>query len=310
MKKNLALLFSLCLTSLQPLQVSAITQSGWNISSSYIWRLQNSAGNTFTKNSDAKYIELDKKITHHKATFKVVQSLTNRYDFKVGCMLQSVTPTFELAVNSLDISMKDKFKGFVFARFMVDNRTEYSLRGQIIAPARIVFAPFTVAQTKKINDIFLQLTEGSTLKIALLQGKNFQPRIYQIPLEGFMELSDTVIHDCSRLNKLAAGKNISLLPDYLTKEPQGSAPEHFSLKTPLPGDGLTKDEPFELKIDTVDASKGEKSEKTELKLFSPGGEAASIGEDGKPIVAAPKSDDNLGQAKAMSIDENGKPITN
>ena len=45
-------------------------------------------------------------------------------------------------------------------------------------------------------------------------------------------------------------------------------------------------------------------------MFTPGGGAASIGDDGKPIMAKDQSssDENLGEAKTMQIGDDGKPI--
>ena len=44
-------------------------------------------------------------------------------------------------------------------------------------------------------------------------------------------------------------------------------------------------------------------------MFTPGGGAASIGDDGKPIMAKhPSTDEHLGEAKTMQIGDDGKPI--
>ena len=155
-----ALLTSALLLSLQPYTCSAVMNSGWSISSSYVWRLLDSHDNTFNNGSPAKILQIDRTVMHRQAVFTVQRSLTNKYSFKTGCMYQSATPAFELDVPALDISMNDTNRGYVFARFLVDKGQEYSMRGQIVPPSRIIFAPFTKSQQKKLSDLFLQIGEG------------------------------------------------------------------------------------------------------------------------------------------------------
>lgn len=306
----------------------AVMHSGWSISSSYVWRLLDSADNTFTIGSPAKILKADRTVMHRQAVFKVIKSITNKYAFKTGCMYQSSTPAFELDVSPLDIRIVDQDKGFVFSRFLIDKGQEYSLRGQIIPPARIVFAPFTKSQQKKLSDIYLQMREGGTLHIALLQGEKNKPRIYSVPLEGFFELSDAILKDCVFLNsKLQNYKGeVKLLPDYLSREPEGYAAPDFSLKPKLPSDGLTpyKEPDGEpLKEDLLDTLKkntdSEDKQDTPpvVELFTPGGSRASIGDDGKPIVNSKdnKTEDekkgssqSMGTAKPMNIGDDGKPL--
>lgn len=289
----------------------AVMISGWSISSSYIWRIYEASSYSFTKGSAAKIIELDRTIENHQASISIHNSLTNKFTFKVACMYQSSTPAFELQVPTLDISVNDKIRGFSFARFLVDRGREYSLRAQVVPPNRLVFAPVTAPQKRALSDLFLQLSEGGKLTIGLLQGKSFKPRIYQIPLEGFLEYSKVVLNDCVRLNSIAQNHRgeVKLLPDYITKEPVDAAEKGFSLKPKLSSDGLAKEQDETSLANTdVEPAKEEQKE-PELKLFTPGGEEASIGEDGKPITEAPK-DDSLGTAQEMTIDADGNAVKN
>lgn len=311
--KNTLLAALLLSVGLYSSQAYAVVNSGWNISSTYIWRLLKNSDYTFEKGSPAKILQLDKNILHRQAVFKVQRSITNKYTFKVGCMYQSATPAFELDVSSLDISMADSFKGYVFARFLVDKGQEYSLRAEIIPPSRLVFAPLTQSQSGKLSDLFMQLNEGGELQIALLQGDERSPRFYQIPLEGFFSLSKTVMSDCQKLNKLAMNHRgkVSFLPDYLTKEPDGLAPDKFSLKPKLPNDGLQIAEPPKAekevppKAPEPEVKEDDEEEAPEVQLFTPGGGVASIGDDGKPIT----QDDSIGQSKGeMQIGEDGNPV--
>lgn len=294
----------------------AAMQSGWELSSSYIWRLTEDSDFVFTKGSPAKILQIDRNIRHRQAVLNVVNSLTKKYSFRVGCMYQSQTPAFGLDLTTLDIGIRDLERGYVFARIMVDSGQEYSLRGELIPPGRIVFAPLTASQEKKLSDLFLQISEGGHLNIAVLQGENTDPRVYRIPLEGFFDISKTVLDDCKDLSSLAKdhrGK-VSLLPDYISKEPKGIAPKDYSLKPKKGSDGLTpaQEEPVEEVTAAPEPQPQPQPEpEPEIKPFQPGGGAASIGEDGKPIMAteAKSEDSNLGTAKSMQIGEDGKPVT-
>lgn len=306
---------SLCMS-----QAHAVAHSGWTISSSYIWRLMSNSDVSFNSGSPAKIIQLDRNIMHRQAVFKVQRSLTNRYTFKVGCIYQSPTPAIELSVTSLDIAINDLMKGYSFARFMIDKGQEYSLRAEIVPPARLVFSPLTEQQQKKLSDIFLQLSEGGHLKIAVLQGRHRTPRLFNIPLEGFFDISKMVLDDCNKLNSLAQNHRgeVKLLPNYIAVEPADAAPHDFTLKPKVvPTDGLTplKDpEPVIVPPTPKEEPKADEQSDDELQppeptIFTPGGGVSSIGEDGKPITKAPESE-NLGTAKAMQIGEDGKPISN
>lgn len=311
--RNTLLVTTLIAVSLMTNKATAVVHSGWSVSSAYIWRLLDSADNSFTHGSPSKILQIDRKIKHRQAVFKVVKSITNRYDFKVGCLYQSSTPTFELSVPALDVTINDQLKGFVFARFLVDNGQEYSLRGQVVPPSRIIFAPFTKSQDKKISDIYLQLSEGAVLNIALLQGKNYKPRVYDVQLEGFFDLSDKILKDCTYLNNLAKNHRgtVALLPDYLTREPADAAPKDYTLRPKKTNDGLSNLEPpLETSLPKDVAKDSEKESPSDIKVFTPGGGAASIGDDGKPIMAKDQSssDENLGEAKTMQIGDDGKPI--
>ena len=185
-----------------------------------------------------------------------------------------------------------------------------------------MFAPLTKTQDTKLSDLFMQLSEGGVLQIALLQGPNQTPRFYQIPLEGFFDLSKTVMSDCNKLNSMAQNHRgkVKFLPDYLTREPDDAAPKDFSLKPKRPNDGLTPPpapEPPKVEevkeeapvIENPKVEEPEEEEQTpEVQLFSPGGGVASIGEDGKPITE--DTEGSIGESKGeMKIGEDGAPVS-
>lgn len=64
-----ALLTSALLLSLQPYTCSAVMNSGWSISSSYVWRLLDSHDNTFNNGSPAKILQIDRTVMHRQAVF-------------------------------------------------------------------------------------------------------------------------------------------------------------------------------------------------------------------------------------------------
>lgn len=283
--------------------------SGWSIASEGLWRLPEDPDYSFSKGSPAKMVRADRVILNRQARFTRRSGLVGTYSFKVGCVFQSKTPAFELDVQPLDIPITDQFNGYSFARFLVDKGQEYSLRGEYLPPARLVFAPLSRSQDKSISDLFLQLREGAKLSMALLQGKDNPPRVYEVPLSGFMDLSDTVVKDCARLNA-GAGTRAGFVPDYVTKEPSGLAPRDWTLKPKAPNDGLTsqkQDNP----PGTTEQTPG--PSKPEVQYFEPGGGAASIGPDGKPITQDAQTDPNasLGTASGpMAIGPDGKPVVN
>ena len=210
--------------------------SGWSIASEGLWRLSEDPDYSFSKGSPAKMVRSDRTILNRQARFTRRSGLVGTYTFKVGCVFQSKTPAFEISVQPLDIRITDQFNGYAFARFLVDKGQEYSLRGEYLPPARLVFAPLSRAQDRSISDIFLQLREGARLSVALLEGSDNPPRVYEIPLAGFMDLSDEIVKDCARLNR-GAGVRTSFVPDYVTKEPKGLAPKDWTLKPKAPNDG-------------------------------------------------------------------------
>ncbi len=312
--KTLALTALMCLCA----SASAVQTGGWSVTSSYMWRMTEDPDYAFTKGTPAKIVEVDRLVKNHQARFKGRQSITQSFTFKVGCMFQSRTPAFEMQVTPLDIRITDNFNGFAFARFMVDQGQEFSLRGEIIPPARLLFAPLTKSQEKKLSDLLLQMREGGILTIGILEGENSDPRIYQIPLKGFLEFSDFVISDCARLNQKVGNQlgEVHLLPDYLTREPEKYAPLDYSLKPkPKGNDGLQEALKPAAKIEEPVAEEKPEApvpegKKPDIKYFEPGGGAASIGPDGKPITRdnAPE-DEPLGQAQGpMQIDSSGAPV--
>ena len=268
----------------------------------------------FHRGSPAKILQIDRNITHRQAVLNVVGSLTNRYSFKVGCMYQSATPAFTIDLSTLDISVTDLARGYVFARVLVDKGQEYSLRGEVIPPSRIVFTPLTSSQQKKLSDLFLQLSEGGMLYISVLQGPTRDPRVFSIPLDGFFEFSKVVIEDCKSLNAVAQDHRgqVKLLPDYVSREPADAAPKDYTLKPKKGSDGLDEVPPKVEEPPKPEVNEPEE-EAPSILPFTQGGGVASIGDDGKPITADEASEqakeDNLGQAKSMKIGDDGKPVS-
>ena len=90
-----------------------------------------------------------------------------------------------------------------------------------------------------------------------------------------------------------------------------AAPKDYTLRPKKTNDGLSNLEPpLETSLPKDVAKDSEKESPADIKVFTPGGGAASIGDDGKPIMAKDQSssDENLGEAKTMQIGDDGKPI--
>ncbi|MGN0908003.1 MAG: hypothetical protein ACI4NA_00125, partial [Succinivibrio sp.] len=307
MAKRLSAISSALLIALCPCAL-AESVAGWSIASEGLWRLPEDADYSFSKGSPAKMVRADRAIPNRQASFTRRSGLVGTYTFKVGCVFQSKTPAFELSVQPLDIRISDQFNGYAFARFLVDKGQEYSLRGEYLPPARLVFAPLSRTQDRSISDIFLQLREGAKLSVALLEGSDNPPRVYEVPLAGFMDLSDQVAKDCERLNR-GAGVRTSFVPDYVTSEPPGMAPKDWSLKPKAPNDGLTPVKP-DNPPGTTEQTPG--PAQPDVQYFEPGGGPASIGPDGKPITQGAQQDPNasLGTASGpMAIGPDGKPVS-
>lgn len=305
----LAFLLSVSISS------NAASESSWSVSSANTWKLNNDFYYDRALGSPSNYLQLKEQLPHRELKIKVNKNIVESFSFAVGCVLQSKTPSIILRVSPLDISMLDSKNGFVFARFLVDDNQEFSLRGELASSGRIMFMPYTKAQNDKLSNLFLQLNEGGILKIALLQGVNTNPRLYELSLQGFKERSAEIVNDCNSLGGVLAD-SVKLLPDYLSEEPKNQAPELYSLKK--------KDETT---ISSIDSSpipvnpEPSQQEVPPVHEFRPDGSVATIGPDGKPIMNNDSSDatqandtdntdnDSLGSAGGpMQIDENGMPI--
>ena len=283
-----------------------------------VWVYSEAPNYTYAKGSASQMLSIQEAILHHSLGITIKRSLTDQFGFKVGCMVQNPTPLFELDVNSLDIRLFDTINDFVYARFMVDDNQEYSLRGEIAGRARIIFAPITKTQERSLSDLFLQMREGGTLKVGLLQGERDRVRTYEIPLDGFMDYSDHIVQSCQNYNQSYHGKQ-QYLPDYMSKEPTGYAPKNYSLKkaTEQVIDPYAPQPQPEPVAPTEEAPK---APPREVLPFVPGGGPASIGPDGLPVGAqgsavqgtngAP-ADTSLGTASGpMQIGPDGMPIMN
>lgn len=284
-----------------------------------VWVYSEDPNYTYAKGSASQMLSIQEAILHHSLSITLKRSLTDQFGFKVGCMVQNPTPLFELDVNSLDIRLFDSINDFVYARFIVDNNQEYSLRGEIAGRARIIFAPITKPQERSLSDLFLQMREGGTLKIGLLQGERDRVRTYEIPLAGFMDYSDRILQSCQNYNQSYNGQQ-QYLPDYMSKEPSGYAPKQYSLKQP------TEEiiDPYapqpQAQPEPAPVEESPKAPPREVLPFVPGGGPASIGPDGLPVGAQGSSvqgqagaqvDASLGTASGpMQIGPDGMPITN
>ena len=169
------------------------------------------------------------------------------------------------------------------------------------------------------GDLFLQMREGGTLKIGLLQGERDRVRTYEIPLAGFMDYSDRILQSCQNYNQSYNGQQ-QYLPDYMSKEPSGYAPKQYSLKQP------TEEiiDPYapqpQAQPEPAPQEETPKAPPREVLPFVPGGGPASIGPDGLPVGAQGSSvqgqagaqvDASLGTASGpMQIGPDGMPITN
>lgn len=281
------------------------------------WQFTEDPEYSYNKGSASKLISIKEAVLHHTLGIKINRSMIDSFTFKVGCMLQNPTPLMELRVNSLDIRLFDSVNDFVFARFVVDKGQEYSLRGDLAGRNRILFAPLTENQERSLSDLFLQMREGGTLKIALLQGATAKVRVYEVPLAGFMEHSDALVQSCQNYNRAWRGER-TYLPDYMGREPEGYAPKDYNLKEDEE-EVIDPNAPKPVVVEeTVKEEKPEKAPPPEVMPFAPGGGPASIGPDGRPVgasggvntgTAGAAVDKSLGNATGpMQIGPDGRPV--
>ncbi len=246
----------------------------------------------------------------HQLSYRQRPNFISDLTLAFTCRLPSAVPSIELTVPSLSVALMDSVRGFTFARFLVDNGTEYTLRGDIYPPARLVFSPITQSQEQHLSAIFLAAREGGSLQIALLQGERAAPLQYKFALQGFAQLADILQRDCQQLSA-AAALPTDYLPDYVTREPEEAAPEDFSLKP------LTADDPVPPPAASP-STPPPADDPPPILPFSPGGAPASIGADGLPIGAqsdpaegVSAQDAPLGTASGpMAIGPDGMPQTN
>lgn len=290
--------------------------NNYNISQQNAWRFTEDRDFSYAQGSPSRWLSINELVLHHTLGIKVNKNMVDSYSFKVGCMLQSATPMFELRVNSLDIRLMDSVNDYVFARFLVDKNQEFSLRGDLVGRNRILFAPITKKQDSSLSDLFLQLREGGELKIALLQGTNGQARVYKVPLDGFLEYADQLLDSCQKYHSYYRSEQ-KFLPDYMTQEPEGYAPKDYSL---LPKDPIT--DPFApvqpATPESEESPTQVEPDKPDVIPFTPGGGPASIGPDGLPIgntganqnvQNGQVAEQSFGTASGpMQIGADGKPI--
>lgn len=301
----------------------AFEENGWDISNANAWRLVQDRSSQIGQESSSKLLTIEEAIVHRSASYTDNKNFVNSYTFSVGCSISSKTPIYRLRFSGLDISLNSLNNGYAFARFLVDEKQEISLRGKISGSSIINFYPFTESQEKAISNIFLQLREGSVLKIALLQGETMEPKVYEIPLNGFSALSENVIKDCNTLHSFAnaSGKSFKYLDDYLSLEPKNAAPEGYTLM-PKEEDDTKAHNPVittkeEVKEEAQNIENKKIEEKPKVHTFEPDGGIASIGPDGMPIGVNDKkeetntiTDDNEVKDKSLEFDGEGNPIFN
>ena len=289
------------------------------------WRYTEDNNFKYSQGSASQLLSVQELVLHHSLSIKISQNLTDSFTFRVGCMVQNPTPLFELKVNSLDIRLFDTLNDFVFARMMVDEGQEYSLRGEIAGSNRLVFAPITQAQQRSLSDLFLQMREGGQLQIGLLQGTSASVRTYKIPLSGFIQYADQMLQSCQQYNR-ASPVPMEYMPDYMAKEPEGYAPKDFTLNSQTNEEVIDPAAPKPTlgNNDQVITPQPVKANPTtaqppEVLPFTPGGGPASIGPDGLPIGAngstsntqagSSAANRSLGQAQGpMQIGADGMPI--
>ena len=282
----------------------------WGVDELNRWTLEEDNFYSNAKDSSSNYLKIKERIPHRELIYRVNNGMIDSYSFSLGCTQYSATPTLNLRVNALDIPMQSTLNGRVFARFLVDQNDEIALRGEIKSSGRLVFLPLTKEQEQKLSSLLLQLNEGGKLQIALLQGENSMPKIYDINLAGFSALSKNIIDDCKLLSQY--NQKAPLLPDYVTAEPKNVAPADYSLK-----DQNTIDNPgMGLETQMSNNVNNEDTTKTEpiIHDFKPDGSISSIGPDGLPVGVNDneeentKSEESMGTATPMQIDEDGMPI--
>lgn len=290
---------------------SMVSAADMPLSDAGRWVLSEATDYAYSKDSSSRYLSPKEAALRHTLSINIKQNVINSFTFKVGCMIESATPLFELKVSSLDIRIFDSINDFVYARFMVDDNQEYSLRGEIMSSDRILFVPATRSQDKNLSDLFLQMREGGTLKIGLLQGENAKVREYEVPLAGFMEYSDEILQSCQNYHQYSTDQ-MQFLPDYMTKEPDGYAPKDFSLKQK---DETVVDPNAPKPVEPAPVEPQPAVQTTpEVLPFAPDGGPASIGPDGRPIGAGNSHDWNsasrsLGTAQGpMQIGPDGRPV--
>ncbi len=287
----------------------AYETSGWQISLTGTWTFLPHGSASQGAGSSSKLLAVEEAVSHHKASLVLRPTITRRFTFSAACVMQSPDPVFELEVPALDIRILDGFNGYVFARFRVDEGLEYSLRGEVYPPGRIVFAPITKQQSDNLTELKEAVSKGQMLVIALLQGRSANPRIYQIPLTGLSEHWDEVASDCSRLAAAAGNRTTTYLPDYLTLEGLDYAPAGFSL--------VPKDDGLAPVVPTFDTTEIMEATASNPIPFSGSGSRASIDAQGNVIMELDNDDtdevvetlpDEIEAPGQLQIDESGMPV--
>lgn len=254
------------------------------------WRFLEDSDYSYAKGSASKLLSVKEVVPHHTLSITIQENLVNSFTFRVGCMLQTSTPMFELKMPSLDIRMFDTLNEVAYARFMVDENQEYSLRGEVATRNRLLFAPITKAQEQSINDLYAQMQKGKLLKIGVLQGERAKAREYEIPLDGFTQYVSQLNNSCVTFNRYYQGQH-KYLPDYMAKEPEGYAQKNYSLMPKDPNADLVNSaqilppKPVEPEPTPEPAPAPEPQTPPEVIPFTPGGGPVSIGPDGLPIGA-------------------------
>ena len=295
----------------------ALEQQGWQVSQAGTWSILPHGSYAQGAGSASKLLRVDEALPNHKASLLLRESITRKVTFSLTCLMQSPEPALELEVPALDIRMQDSFNGFVFARFCVDEGDEFSLRGELSPPGKIIFAPLTQGQNEALKALKEAMAQGETLKIALLQGSTAIPKVYEIPLAGLNEILGDLSAECQNIANVAGHGTVSFLPDYLTKESDKYAPLDYTLKPKEPA--ILPPEPVIVEEPPIEANPQDEAVTIP---FTGDGSRASIDAQGNVIEAPatestePSNQDPASQElpqgadalSPMQIDENGMPI--
>lgn len=279
------------------------------------WRFLEDTNYKYAKGSASKLLSMRELIPHHTISITLKENLVDSLTFSIACSSQTATPIFDLRVPSLSVRVMDALNSVAYVRFLVDDNTEISLRGEISGRNRLIFGPLTKAQDDGINLLYKEMQKGTTLKIGLLQGENLKVREYEIPLAGMSQFVDALDKSC-KTYKSYYPNQYEFLPDYMGAEPSDAAPKDYSLKKKEKDELVNSAQLFPQEVEqpqpeVVEAEPPvQEVTPPEVIPFTPGGGPVSIGPDGLPIGADGSS---LGASSGQPVEQplgtvNSQPV--